>query len=211
MNDSLLEIIVEKEHSTGNNLSKENASYYLINLERKFEHEMGKLEENPKLHNLYKHGVQVEEDSVNICKKLSMSEEDTKFISFAARMHDIGKLYIPREILNQERKLTEGEWKLVRQHPGWSRGILIPFFGIGEIALYHHEDYDGSGYLEGRKGDCIPLGSRIIRVLDSYNAMTEWRVYQKTKTKEEAIQEIVDGKGTKYDPEIVDCFVEIMQ
>ena len=113
-------------------------------------------------------------------------------------MHDIGKIEIDREILNKPSKLN-AEWAIIKQHPIWGSDMVKPLTKlrpIVSIIRYHHENYDGSGYPEGLSGDEIPVISRIIRIVDSFDAMTSHRPYRRNMSWDEALDEIRRHAGT---------------
>ena len=125
--------------------------------------------------------------------------------------HDIGKIAIQDHILNKPGPLTGQEWSEVVQHPEIGYWILNTSLGMSDIAeyvLYHHERYDGSGYPKGLKQEEIPLLSRILSVVDSYDAMTNQRTYKETLDTDSAVNELIINKGKQFDPKIVDVFIE---
>lgn len=141
---------------------------------------------------------------------LGFSEAETKRVMSAGRLHDIGKIAVPKTILEKPGKLTLEEYEIIKRHTEVSYQILKSvdeYAIIAEDVLYHHERIDGKGYPEGIKGQDIPLNSKIIAVVDSYDAMVGNRTYQKRKTKFEAIEELRRCSGTQFDPYIVDVFI----
>ncbi|MFW6301589.1 MAG: HD domain-containing phosphohydrolase [Bacillota bacterium] len=149
-----------------------------------------------------------------IGEKVGLNNEELNNLSLLATLHDIGKTYIPEEILNKPGNLTEEEWQLIKEHP--ERGSRIAaasedFQDIAEEILYHHERWDGKGYPEGLKGQEIPLLSRIISIVDSFDVMTNERPYSKPMTKEDAIQELKNCAGTQFDPDLVKIFVSVLE
>lgn len=132
-------------------------------------------------------------------------------LEYASLMHDVGKLGVPEAILNKPAKLSDEEWKVMRQHPEMGVKILKPlhtFDGIADWILYHHERIDGNGYYK-LPGDKIPLASKIIAVSDTYSAITMRRSYKEPKTHEEAVEILKDVAGTQLDKELVDIFIGI--
>lgn len=132
-------------------------------------------------------------------------------LEYASLMHDVGKLGVPEAILNKPAKLSDEEWKVMRQHPEIGVKILKPlhtFDGIADWILYHHERIDGNGYYK-LPGDKIPLASKIIAVSDTYSAITMRRSYKEPKTHEEAVEILKDVAGTQLDKELVDIFIGI--
>lgn len=131
----------------------------------------------------------------------------------AALLHDIGKIGIPDQILHKPGPLTEREWAIMRQHPEIGARILRLVHGLSEVAklvLAHHERYDGSGYPYGLSGDSIPLGARILAVVDAFGAMTTDRVYRPALSFRDALAELKRCAGTDFDPKVVDVFLELM-
>jgi HD-GYP domain-containing protein (c-di-GMP phosphodiesterase class II) len=147
-----------------------------------------------------------------IGKKLNLSFEDMKTLLYAAILHDIGKIGIPDSILLKPGKLTADEYEIVKMHPKLGEDIVgkIGFLREpAEVLLHHHERYDGKGYPSQLAGVEIPFLSRILGVADAFDAMTTERPYRKAMTFDEAVSELVKGKGLQFDPELVDVFVSI--
>ncbi len=130
----------------------------------------------------------------------------------AAKVHDIGKLGIPREILLKPGKLTAHEYELIKLHPIIGEKMLYTEDkAAAKIVRHHHERWDGKGYPDGLSGEEIPLASRIIAVADAYDAMTAKRVYQDTKTRDEALNEITNCAGSQFDPLLAYVFAEMIK
>lgn len=158
-----------------------------------------------------KHMNLVERYSFAIGKELGVTDDGLKDLALAAKLHDIGKAFIEPEILHKPEKLSNEEMKAVKKHPEIGYWLLKADRRYRKLAKYvrhHHERWDGLGYPGGLKSGEIPLFSRIIAVADAYDAMTTNRVYQKTKSREEAVQEIIENSGSQFDPKIVELFVE---
>ena len=150
-----------------------------------------------------------------LCRRLGMAMElpNTEIYKLEASgmFHDIGKVAVQAEILSKPGSLTEAEWYEAMRHPEIGYLILsnsLEMSGIAKYVLYHHERYDGSGYPAGLKREEIPFLSRIIAVVDSYDAMTNLRSYQETLNEEMAVLELLSNKERQFDPIIVDVFVE---
>lgn len=129
----------------------------------------------------------------------------------AAPLHDIGKLGVPAEILRKTEKLSAPDWERVKRHPALGAEIIgehdEPLLKLArQLALTHHEHYDGTGYPAGLKGDAIPWGGRVMAVVDSFEAMTSTQFFREPMPIERAAGEIERGAGTKYDPKIVEAF-----
>lgn len=150
--------------------------------------------------------------SVKIAEKIHV--DDIKNIKIAGLFHDIGYITINKSIFMKESELSIDEKYEIQNHPVAGYHILntiLSYGKIAEIVLAHHENYDGSGYPEGIRGDEIPIESRILSVVVSYYAMTSEKRYGKIKTKEEAIREINKLSGKMYDPVVVNAFMEIVK
>jgi HD-GYP domain-containing protein (c-di-GMP phosphodiesterase class II) len=159
------------------------------------------------------HSARMEVLVVEICKQLDYSDEDIQNMRWAARLHDIGKIGVPDHILRKPSSLTEDEWVSMRAHPEIGSKILAPITKmapVSPIIRSHHEKYNGTGYPDGLKHEQIPLGSRILTVVDSYVAMTDERIYRKSLTHQEAVDELIRNKGTQFDPHIVDLFLKVI-
>ncbi|MGL4283268.1 HD-GYP domain-containing protein [Eubacterium aggregans] len=130
-----------------------------------------------------------------------------------ALLHDVGKIAIPEAILNKAAPLNDEEYIVMKEHTIKGGEILKDIHSIPEIekgALYHHENYDGSGYPFGLSGEEIPYVARMIALADSYDAMVTDRCYRKAMHKEVACQRIIEGLGTQYDPQIGQCFAQMI-
>jgi len=128
---------------------------------------------------------------------------------WAGILHDIGKIGVPDQILNKKGSLTKKEWVIMKEHPVIGAQIVEPvkyLAHVSPIIRAHHEKFDGTGYPYGLEGDDIPLGSRILAVVDAYTAIRDERIYSKAHTHEEAIAELRRASGTQFDPKIVDVF-----
>lgn len=155
------------------------------------------------------HSHRVAQYSLGIAKVMGLPKEERDTIKIAGILHDIGKIAIPESILLKEGKLSEEEFNIIKMHTTFGNEILKPlrfFHQERMIVLYHHERWDGSGYPEGLVGENIPLPARILAVADSFDAMTSDRVYRKGRSFEEALKEIKDLAGIKYDPYVVNAF-----
>lgn len=163
------------------------------------------------LMDLKKHQHNVAKYSELIARNLKLPYDAMLNLLFAAQFHDVGKLKIPKEILNKPEKLTKEEMEIMKQHSLYGAEYLKKYGfekDVIEGVLYHHERYDGSGYPDGLKRNDIPLFSRIIAVADSFDAMTSDRPYKKALSVEEAIKSLKDCKGSQFDPEIIKIFLE---
>ncbi|NLI20388.1 MAG: PAS domain S-box protein [Clostridiales bacterium] len=145
----------------------------------------------------------------NIGVLLNLSQIDLDHLNLLAKLHDIGKIGINEQILSKPGRLTDSEWIEMKKHPeiGWRIALSTPNLApIAEYILCHHERWDGNGYPRKLAGKAIPLLSRILTVVDAYDAMTQERVYRKAISHDEAMEEIMRNSGTQFDPQIVQLF-----
>lgn len=162
----------------------------------------------------YDHADRARKYAKIIAIKMNLPYTIVRNIEYAALMHDIGKIGIADNILLKKEKLTPEEIKIIRKHPAIGHKILAPVQFLSPVApmvLYHQEWYDGSGYPEGLAREEIPLGARIVAVIDAYDAMTSNRPYRKALPIEVAVEELKKGSGKQFDPKIVDIFVDILK
>jgi PAS domain S-box-containing protein/putative nucleotidyltransferase with HDIG domain len=154
------------------------------------------------------------EYAMALAEKLNLSESEKELLKYAAIFHDIGKIGIPDSILNKPAKLTDEEYAVMKTHPELGANILrqIKFLApVVPMVLYHQEMYNGKGYPAGLAGDAIPIQSRIVAVLDAYDAMTSNRVYRKSPGKAYAISELKKYAGSQFDPKVVEAFLQIIR
>lgn len=160
------------------------------------------------------HSDRVSEYSVLIGKKLGLDENTIHILKIGGLFHDIGKIGIPDSILLKETKLDDEEYSQIKNHPSIGAHILgdvSMFQDIIPIVLHHHEKFDGHGYPSQLKGDDIPLVARIAAVADTFDAMTSKRSYRNSLPLEDVIAEIERCKGTQFDPNIADIFLDILK
>jgi diguanylate cyclase (GGDEF)-like protein len=156
------------------------------------------------------HSQRVGELAARIATRMNADPELIELIRLAGSLHDLGKLAIPEEILRKPAPLTDAERLVLERHPQIGYRMLESL-GVDPVAdwvLHHHERWDGAGYPDGRFGDQIPLGARIIFVADAFDAMTTDRVYRRRLTTDDAIAELYRCSGTQFDPEVVGAFAE---
>lgn len=159
------------------------------------------------------HSEEVGKISEKICNIYNGTGEFAKLVSTAGRLHDIGKIGIKDEILLKQGKLTAEEFAIIRTHPENSYKIVKPVDRTGRISeyvLHHHERWDGNGYPHKLKEKEIPSGSRILAVADAFNALTSNRPYREAKNLDYALDMILKGKGSHFDPDIVDILYELI-
>ncbi len=159
------------------------------------------------------HSERVAFFSTEIGKRLGFEEETLKKLELAGLLHDVGKVGIPDLILLKPGKLTEFEYMIMKNHPGMSALIvseIAPLNSIIPWIKYHHENFDGKGYPEGRIGEEIPIESRIISIADNYDALSSLRPYRKKMPKDEVIAYINSEFGKKFDPSLKDVALEVL-
>jgi len=159
------------------------------------------------------HSENVARYSLLLGQELGFSIEELEELHVAALLHDIGKIGIREEILFKPSSLTDEEYKQIMAHPDISAQIVGSIPNLANIATmirHHHEHYDGRGYTEGLVGESIPLGSRILAIADSFDAMTSDRPYRKGCGTEEALNEIKRCAGTQFDPALAEAFIKVM-
>ena len=157
------------------------------------------------------HSRRVADLSVQIARRLGLSEGAVEHVGLAARLHDLGKLTVPVEILSKSGALADVEWRAVREHPEIGRRILRSL-GAGEVAdwvLHQHEWWDGRGHPGGLAGDAIPLPSRIIFVADAFDAMTNDRPFRAAMSVGLALREVERCSGSQFDPAVVAALLEL--
>ena len=160
-----------------------------------------------------KHSQRVSEYSKMIALEYGFTEEEAENLRQAALLHDIGKIAIPDSVLNKPARLTDEEYAVMKSHVTRGSEILKDFTLIDHVvegARYHHERYDGRGYPDGLKGEEIPLYGRIISIADAFDAMTANRVYRKKQDFDYVMGELHKGRGTQFDPELLDIFLKLI-
>ncbi|RXT04140.1 HD-GYP domain-containing protein [Ammoniphilus sp. CFH 90114] len=160
------------------------------------------------------HCHRIREFSMMVGEAMQLSPNQMHALNYGSFFHDIGKVKIPESILLKPSRLTNEEYDIIKLHTVYGRELLestnIPHLvSAGVIVEQHHERLDGSGYPKGLKGNEISIEACIVAVVDSYDAMTTDRVYQKGRSKEEALQEILRFRGSFYHPDVVDTFLAI--
>ena len=149
-----------------------------------------------------------------VAKRFELSSTETRFLETASHLHDLGTIAIPDPILHKPGALSTEERDIMQDHAQFGHDALQQtgsFRQVAEIVLHHHEWYDGSGYPNGLAGDDIPFGSRVIAVLDAYDAMSDNRPYRSARTLREAAEELILGKSTQFDPEVVDAVLDAIK
>ena len=160
------------------------------------------------------HSTRLAEWALRVARKMDMPEERLYQVEVAALLHDIGKIGVPDAILKKPGPLTPEERALINRHPEYSWSILRLFPGLEEASLYalhHHESVDGTGYPAGLKGNDIPMVSRIISVIDAFDAMVSNRCYRQGLPHSEAIARLLRSSGTQFDADILQAFIPIAE
>lgn len=159
------------------------------------------------------HSERVRAYSDLIGEELGLDAESRSKLHWAALLHDVGKLAVPAAILNKTERLTDDEWKIIRDHPAASEPWIAPVRDwLGDwarAASEHHERYDGDGYPDGLSGDAISLAGRIVSVADAFDVMTAARSYKKPYPAAQARVELANNAGTQFDPRVVRAFLAI--
>jgi HD-GYP domain-containing protein (c-di-GMP phosphodiesterase class II) len=160
------------------------------------------------------HSVKVAKYATEIAREMGLSFKEIRGIQFAALLHDMGRIFIDKELINAPRRLNGEELNMIRRLPEISSKVVknVDFFESIIPLIYHHKEHvDGSGYPSGLSGEAIPLGSRIIHAAESFVAMTSERPYRKALTVEEAVKEMVEKSGKQFDPRVVEALVRVLK
>jgi len=158
------------------------------------------------------HGTRLAEWAVRIGQDLGLDEGGLEDIEVAALLHDAGKVGVPDAILRKPGPLDPEEWRVMRMHPEFSWAVLRLVPGLERaslFALHHHEKYDGSGYPAGLRGHEIPIGARIVSVIDAFDAMVATRPYKQGLPCDEALRRLTTDSGSHFDPVVVEHFIRI--
>ena len=158
------------------------------------------------------HNHRVSDYAELLCKKLGLPDVETELIKIATAMHDIGKIAIPDSILNKPCKLTEEEFEIIKTHTTLGYNLMKntnrPIFRkAAEVALHHHERWDGMGYPDGLRGEAIPVEARIAAIADVFDALSSERIYRKPWNEDDTIAYIQSESGKSFDPLIVEKFL----
>lgn len=156
------------------------------------------------------HSERVAEYAAEIGAQMKLPASEIEMLRHAGILHDIGKIGISDTVLNKTGRLTDIEFQLIKTHTVIGAHVVKPvgfLRGVSQVIRHHHERYDGRGYPDGLKGEEIPLAARILAVADAFDAMTYDRVYRAGMEPDEAVAELMKGRGTQFDPNIVDIFV----
>ncbi len=160
------------------------------------------------------HSDRVSKMAVQLARKLDFLDSEIEYIEYAAILHDIGKIGIEDRILGKKDKLTDKEYERIKEHPVIGAGIIesIEFLKkCSKMVLYHHERFDGNGYPEGLKGEEIPKYSRLLSIVDSYDAMNSDRPYRKKLSPQDILKELEKESGKQFDPKMIKIFISLLE
>lgn len=160
-----------------------------------------------------RHSNRVSEYAYILAKKVSLDLQEVEWVRLAAVMHDIGKIGIPESILCKQGKLTRDEYEVMKKHPIIGAKILKPIKPLEKVAtlvLYHHEYWNGAGYPQGLSKEDIPIGARIVSIVDAYQAMISNRPYRPALPFEEVINKLRAGKEKQWEPDLIELFIKIV-
>lgn len=154
--------------------------------------------------------------ALKVGEELNLDDNKLFALGYASFLHDIGKIGIDTRILTKPESLSDNEWEEMKKHTSLGRDIVSDYLkegyykNVAEIVHQHHEKYDGTGYPSGLKGEEIMIEARILTVVDAYDAITSERPYKDEMSKEEALVEIENCKGTHFCPKVAEAFIKIM-
>jgi HD-GYP domain-containing protein (c-di-GMP phosphodiesterase class II) len=161
-----------------------------------------------------KHSQQIANWAAKTARRLGCPPEEINEVYLGGLLHDIGKIGIPDVIMQKPAKLSAEEWQIVHTHPKLGAELISPIKKLANVSPmieFSHERYDGRGYPYGIRGEAIPLGARIISVVDSYSAMLDRRPYKEPYSVDKIVTELKQNAGKMYDPKVVDAFLVIIQ
>ncbi len=160
------------------------------------------------------HSYRVIALALQIADEMGLDEDERRLVEFGALLHDVGKIAVPKEIINKAGPLDDGEWAIMKQHTVYGQQMLDKVGGsmtdVGVIVRASHERWDGKGYPDGTIGEEVPLAARIVSVADTFSAITTTRSYRTAQTPEAAIEELRRCAGTQFDPKVVDAVVAVL-
>jgi putative nucleotidyltransferase with HDIG domain len=153
--------------------------------------------------------------SLEIADELGLDEDDRRLVEFGALLHDVGKIAVPKEIVNKPGPLDDDEWAVMRQHTIAGQRMLDKIGGgmteVGAIVRASHERWDGGGYPDGTTGEDVPLPARIVSVADAFSAITTTRPYRRAQSAQAAVKELRACSGTQFDPQVIDALVAVLE
>lgn len=151
---------------------------------------------------------------VDLGRAMGLGEEEVRMLQYVSQIYDVGMVRVGEEILRKRGGLGVVEYESVKRHPEAGVDIVGPIEfleQVKEIILHHHERYDGGGYPGGLRGEEIPLGARVLAVVDAYSSMVSERPYRRAMSMEEAVEELRRCSGSQFDPQVVDKFINILK
>jgi putative nucleotidyltransferase with HDIG domain len=152
--------------------------------------------------------------ALDLAARLGLDTDSQRKVEFSALLHDVGKIAVPKEIINKPGELNESEWEIIKTHTIEGQRMLERVGGlmceIGLIVRSSHEHWDGTGYPDGLAGDQIPLEARIVAACDAFNAMTTTRSYRAAMSRHAAIEELEAHAGTQFDPRVISALIEMI-
>ena len=161
------------------------------------------------------HSRGVVELSLSVSDRLGLGPSQRRNVEFAALLHDVGKIAVPKEIINKPGPLDDAEWEVMRRHTIEGERMLKRIGGVlaevGRIVRASHEDFDGSGYPDGLVGEAIPIEARIVTCCDAFSAMTTTRSYRKAMPTADALAELRRCSGTQFDPDVASVLVDLVE
>ncbi len=163
---------------------------------------------------LYSHSLRVHSLALALAPMLNLPKDEVLMIGLAAFFHDIGKIGINNALLKKASQLTHQEFEVVKRHPAYGAKMLSQFKILKNVipsVYHHHECWDGRGYPDGIRGEAIPLGARIVAIVDAFDAMTSHRNYQNRHTPLQAVEELCRCAGTQFDAELVRLFCKCLE
>jgi putative nucleotidyltransferase with HDIG domain len=153
--------------------------------------------------------------SIAVADAMGLDSADRRNVEFGALLHDVGKIAVPKEIINKPGPLTEDEWVVIKTHTIEGQRMLDRVGGllsqVGRIVRSSHEKWDGTGYPDGLAGDEIPVGAAIVSCCDAFNAMTTDRSYRDAMPLDEAIEELEANSGTQFSPAVVEALLQVLR
>jgi putative two-component system response regulator len=195
---------------------KRNQQLMLVQLEQAYKASLIMMANAIELRDQYTRGhvERVMHYSLLIAQQMQCDPDEIAAIQFGAILHDIGKICLQGDFLSRPGPLSPDEWKEMYKHTIYGADLLkrIPYLGpAAPVIRWHHERWDGQGYPDGLSGEAIPREARIVAVADAFDAMTSGRAYQEAASFPNALQEILDGSGSRYDPAVVEAFAVIWE
>ncbi len=159
------------------------------------------------------HAQSIADLAVDVGREMGLDDGTLRDLRYGAIFHDIGKIAVPDAILHKPGRLTDDEFEVVKRHPVTGEQILapVPFLAdVRRIVRHDHERWDGTGYPDGLRGPQIPIGARIVLVVDAFHAMTSDRPYRRGMSEDDARRQLMEGAGTQFDPDVVAAFLRVL-